>query len=78
MFFITESKGTFFICDTNVNPGPTAEQIAKFTVLAADTVRFFGIKPRIALLNVGLEEHKGNDILKQTYDILKNNKIKNF
>ena len=35
-------------------------------------------KPKIALLNVGLEEHKGNDILKQTYATLKNIKIKNF
>ena len=35
-------------------------------------------RPRIALLNVGLEEHKGNDILKKTHAIIKNHKIKNF
>ena len=35
-------------------------------------------RPRIALLNVGLEEHKGNDILKKSYSILKNSYIKNF
>jgi len=34
--------------------------------------------PKIALLNVGLEENKGNDNLKKTFSILKNNKIKNF
>ncbi len=34
--------------------------------------------PKIALLNVGLEEIKGNDILKKTYSILKESKIKNF
>tara|TARA_B100001167_G_scaffold146875_1_gene94705 strand:+ start:241 stop:1245 length:1005 start_codon:yes stop_codon:yes gene_type:complete len=34
--------------------------------------------PRVALLNVGMEETKGNDILKKTYSILKNNKTKNF
>ena len=34
--------------------------------------------PRVALLNVGMEEIKGNDILKKTYSILKNNKTKNF
>ena len=34
--------------------------------------------PRIALLNVGLEEYKGNDILKKTHSILKENKMKNF
>ena len=35
-------------------------------------------KPRIALLNIGLEEYKGNDVLKKTYSILKKNKMKNF
>tara|TARA_B110000438_G_scaffold267333_1_gene282099 strand:- start:1100 stop:2107 length:1008 start_codon:yes stop_codon:yes gene_type:complete len=35
-------------------------------------------KPKIALLNVGSEEIKGNDVLKKTYSILKNIKIKNF
>ena len=39
---------------------------------------FLNEKPRIALLNVGLEEYKGNDILKKTFSILKDNKIKNF
>ena len=35
-------------------------------------------KPKIALLNVGLEEIKGNESLKKTYSILKENKVKNF
>jgi len=35
-------------------------------------------KPKIALLNVGLEEYKGNDVLKKTFSILKKNEIKNF
>ena len=39
---------------------------------------FINEKPRIALLNVGLEENKGNDVLKKTFSILKDNKIKNF
>ena len=34
--------------------------------------------PRVSLLNVGMEEIKGNNILKKTYSILKNNKTKNF
>ena len=39
---------------------------------------FINEKPRIALLNVGLEENKGNEVLKKTFSILKDNKIKNF
>tara|TARA_B110000438_G_C15771510_1_gene632133 strand:+ start:504 stop:1508 length:1005 start_codon:yes stop_codon:yes gene_type:complete len=34
--------------------------------------------PKVALLNVGLEEVKGGDVLKKTFSILKDNKIKNF
>ena len=34
--------------------------------------------PNVALLNVGLEEYKGNEILKKTHNILKESKMKNF
>ena len=34
--------------------------------------------PKVALLNVGLEENKGNDILKKTFTSLKKNKKGNF
>tara|TARA_Y100000590_G_scaffold462872_1_gene628131 strand:- start:570 stop:1574 length:1005 start_codon:yes stop_codon:yes gene_type:complete len=39
---------------------------------------FINERPKVALLNVGLEEIKGNDILKKTFSTLKENKIKNF
>ena len=35
-------------------------------------------KPKVALLNVGLEEYKGYDVLKKAFTILKENKTKNF
>ena len=34
--------------------------------------------PKVALLNVGLEENKGNDVLKKSFSIMKKNNIKNF
>jgi malate dehydrogenase (oxaloacetate-decarboxylating)(NADP+) len=40
-----------FICDTHVNPDPTAEQVAEMTMLAADAVRRFGMAPSVALLS---------------------------
>ncbi|MCC7047931.1 MAG: NADP-dependent malic enzyme, partial [Alphaproteobacteria bacterium] len=43
--------GTYFICDTFVNPEPSAETIAEMTVLAAQEVRRFGIVPKAALLS---------------------------
>jgi malate dehydrogenase (oxaloacetate-decarboxylating)(NADP+) len=44
-------KRTLFICDTYVNPDPTAEQIAEITIMAADEVQRFGIAPKVALLS---------------------------
>ncbi len=42
---------TLFICDTYVNPDPTAEQLAEITMLAAEEVRRFGLVPKVALLS---------------------------
>ncbi len=44
-------RGTIFLCDTHVNPDPTAEQIAEMTLLAAAAVKRFLIQPKIALLS---------------------------
>ncbi len=45
------SKGTYFLCDTHVSPDPTADEIAEMTELGADTVRRFGMTPKVALLS---------------------------
>lgn len=44
-------KGTVFICDTYVTPDPTAEEIVEMTLLAAEEMQRFGIKPKVALLS---------------------------
>ena len=44
-------SGTFFVCDTHVSPDPDAEEIVDMTLLSAEMVTRFGIKPRIALLS---------------------------
>ncbi len=43
--------GNTFIADTYVNDDPTAEQLAEITLMAAQTVRRFGIEPKVALLS---------------------------
>ena len=40
---------TLFICDTYVNPDPTAEQLAEITLLAAEELKRFGLVPKVAL-----------------------------
>ncbi|UQY43128.1 NADP-dependent oxaloacetate-decarboxylating malate dehydrogenase [Mixta hanseatica] len=44
-------SGNTFIADTYVNENPTPEQLAELTIMAAETVRRFGIEPKVALLS---------------------------
>jgi glycerol-3-phosphate acyltransferase PlsX len=39
---------------------------------------FYIDKPKVALLNIGLEENKGNETLKKTFSILKKKEINDF
>ncbi len=45
------NAGTFFIVDPYVSPEPSAAEIAEMAMLAAEQVRRFGIKPKVALLS---------------------------
>ncbi|HZR03447.1 MAG TPA: NADP-dependent malic enzyme [Burkholderiales bacterium] len=51
MNLLLMQERTIFICDTYVNPDPSAEQIAEITLLAAEEVQRFGLTPKIALLS---------------------------
>lgn len=44
-------SGNTFIADTYVNDDPTPEQLAEITLMAAETVRRFGIEPKVALVS---------------------------
>tara|TARA_B110000438_G_scaffold158826_1_gene152095 strand:+ start:1680 stop:2684 length:1005 start_codon:yes stop_codon:yes gene_type:complete len=68
------------VLDLGANIECTDKNLVDFACMGAALYKslFFNEKPKIALLNVGLEEYKGNDILKKTYSILKENKMKNF
>lgn len=44
-------SGNTFIADTYVNEDPTPDQLAELTLMAAETVRRFGIEPKVALLS---------------------------
>ena len=51
MHLLMLPKQTVFICDTYINPDPTADQLVDMTMLAAEEVRRFGLEPRVALLS---------------------------
>jgi malate dehydrogenase (oxaloacetate-decarboxylating)(NADP+) len=51
MYIIQHKKGPFFFADTTVNINPTAEELVGIIGLAADTVRFFDVVPRVAAIS---------------------------
>ncbi|AQX28090.1 MULTISPECIES: NADP-dependent malic enzyme [unclassified Bartonella] len=48
---LISTRGTLFLTDTYVNENPSAEEIAEMTILAAQEIEAFGIKPKAALLS---------------------------
>jgi malate dehydrogenase (oxaloacetate-decarboxylating)(NADP+) len=62
-----------FLVDTHVNYDPDAGQLAEITVMAAEEMLRFGIKPKVALLshsNFGSSNHPSAMKMRQTLDLL--------
>ena len=68
------------VLDLGANVECNEKNLSDFACMGSALFKslFSNGRPRIALLNIGLEENKGNEILKKTYSILKKEKIKNF
>ena len=63
-----------FLVDTHVNYDPTAEQLAEITIMAAEELTRFGIKPRVALLshsNFGSSNQPSAVKMRQTLELLR-------
>jgi malate dehydrogenase (oxaloacetate-decarboxylating)(NADP+) len=64
-----------FMLDTHVNYDPTAEQLAEITVMAAEEMRRFGIKPKAALLshsNFGSSNQPSAVKMREVLELLRN------
>lgn len=51
MYIMNTDKGPYFFADTTVNLDPSAEELVEIIGLTANGVKFFDIKPRIAVLS---------------------------
>lgn len=51
MYIMLTKKGPLFFADTTLNFNPTEEELVDITLLTADMVNSFNIKPRIAMLS---------------------------
>ncbi|SIQ40815.1 NADP-dependent malic enzyme [Pseudacidovorax sp. RU35E] len=63
-----------FLVDTHVNYDPTAEELAEITIMAAEEMMRFGLKPKAALLshsNFGTSAHPSALKMRQTLALLR-------
>ena len=45
------TRGPMFLADTAINPNPTADDLAKITLMTAKTVKLFGMDPVMAMVS---------------------------
>lgn len=69
----TMDGGSVCITDCGANMDSHPEWLVQFAVMGSAYMRAMTGKeePRVALLNVGTEDHKGNTLLRETYPLLK-------
>lgn len=72
-FLPTKTGGQVLIVDCGANMDAKPINLCHFAVMGSEYYKeMFGVeKPRVALLNVGTEEHKGDERTMETYPLLK-------
>ncbi len=75
-----KDNGFFMLADSGANVECRPEMLEQFAIMCnAYVKKVMGIKsPRIGLLNVGTEEHKGTEMHVSAYNLLKTNKNLKF
>ena len=76
----TMDGGLVGICDSGANVEVTPAHLRQFAIMASLYMEHvYGVKePRVALLNVGKEAEKGDDIRRETYGLLQETESVNF
>ena len=78
--FIPTTKGFSLLIDCGANVDARPNHLVQFAQMGSIYMEnILGIKnPRVAIVNIGLEEEKGNALVKETYPLLKECKDINF
>ena len=68
------------VLDLGANIECSKKNLTDFSIMGSALLKalFENEKPKVALLNIGSEELKGNAIIKETYQFLSQNKYKLF
>ncbi|MDA9598187.1 phosphate acyltransferase PlsX [bacterium] len=73
-------KGMSVVLDLGANIECSSKNLVDFSIMGAAlyTSLYHGEKPNVGLLNIGSEELKGNETIKETYQTLNDKKSDNF
>ena len=73
-------KGMSVVLDLGANIECSSKNLFDFSIMGSSlyTSLYPNEKPNVGLLNIGSEEFKGNEIIKDTYQILNDKKFNNF
>jgi phosphate acyltransferase len=73
-------KGMSVVLDLGANIECSSKNLLDFSIMGASlyTSLYPNNKPKVGLLNIGSEEMKGNEIIKETYQILNDKKSNNY
>ena len=73
-------KGMSVVLDLGANIECSSKNLLDFSIMGASlyTSLYPNNKPNVGLLNIGSEEIKGNEIIKETYQILNDKKSSNY
>ena len=73
-------KGMSVVLDLGANIECSSKNLSDFAIMGASLYKslYPNDIPKVALLNIGSEELKGNEIIKETYQLLNDKKNQNF
>ena len=73
-------KGMSVVLDLGANIECSSKNLVDFSIMGASLYKslYQNETPNVALLNIGSEEFKGNEIIKETFQILNEKKLKSF
>ena len=73
-------KGMSVVLDLGANIECSSKNLLDFSIMGASlyTSLYPNDKPNVALLNIGSEELKGNEVIKETYQLLNEKKSENY
>ena len=77
--FIPTNNGGFILCDAGANADSKPQHLVQFALMASAYIEHLENRPnpKVALLNIGREENKGNELSTNAYPMLKKH-VRNF